>query len=205
MFAHRGGRRGLDFLLTPGQVKVKSSAGRCFTQEWAGSYNTVALTNTGQMVVMGLNNYSQMGIVGDLTFFMPEVSRDLASHSWSGVAMGQHHTLGLSGAGEVMALGRSEYGRLGLGAGTGDAATPTSVSGLSGPCCEVACGSAVSYAVTETGECYSWGMGTNGQLGTGGEEDVWSPTRVGGKQLEGRTVIAVSSGGQHTVIIAKDK
>jgi len=204
MFAHRGGRRGLDFLLNPGQIKVKPSLGRCFSQVWAGSYNTVALTNTGQVVVMGLNNYSQMGVVGSLTFFMPELSSDLSKEKWDCVAMGQHHTLGLA-SGKVVALGRSEYGMLGLGDGTGDAAIPTSVPGISGPCCEVACGSTVSYAVTETGDCFAWGMGTNGQLGTGNEEDLWSATKVGGKQLEGRIVIAVSSGGQHTVLIAKDK
>lgn len=25
---------------------------------------------------------------------------------------------------------------------------------------------------------FSWGMGTNGQLGTGEDEDVWSPTVI---------------------------
>ena len=41
----------------------------------------------------------------------------------------------------------------------------------------VACGTAVSYAVV-AGDCYSWGMGTNGQLGTGEEDDAWSPVLV---------------------------
>jgi len=47
-------------------------------------------------------------------------------------------------------------------------------------------------------------MGTNGQLGTGDEEDVHEPHLMKSKQLENRTVIAVSSGGQHTVLLAKD-
>ena len=71
----------------------------------------------------------------------------------------------------MFALGRSEYGRLGLGEGSGsteEAVVPTVLSSLSN-CVEVACGTAVSYAVTKEGECYSWGMGTNGQLGTGDE------------------------------------
>ena len=45
---------------------------------------------------------------------------------------------------------------------------PTILSSLA-DCVEVACGTAVSYAVTKEGHCYSWGMGTNGQLGTGDE------------------------------------
>ena len=37
---------------------------------------------------------------------------------------------------------------------------------------QVACGTAVSYAITEQGDCLSWGMGTNGQLGTGEEVNI---------------------------------
>ena len=34
---------------------------------------------------------------------------------WSQIVPGQHHTVALDGAGRVHALGRVEYGRLGLG------------------------------------------------------------------------------------------
>jgi regulator of chromosome condensation len=47
---------------------------------------------------------------------------------------------------------RSEYGRLGLGAGTGDSKVPAPVPALADKTCvEVACGTAVSYAVTDSG------------------------------------------------------
>lgn len=52
---------------------------------------------------------------------------------------------------------------------------------------------------------YSWGMGTNGQLGHGHEDDVLEPTRIKGKQLENRTVLMASAGGQHTLLVATDK
>lgn len=55
------------------------------------------------------------------------------------------------------------------------------------------------------GRAFAWGMGTNYQLGTGEEDDVWSPVQMTGKQLENRVVLAVSSGGQHTVLLVKDK
>ena len=104
----------------------------------------------------------------------------------------------------MYALGRSEYGRLGLGSEeTEDAVSPTNISRLK-DCVEVSCGTAVSYAVTRAGECFSWGMGTNGQLGTGEEEDVFTPKKMEGKQLKGKKVVAVSSGGQHTVLIAQN-
>ena len=91
---------------------------------------------------------------------------------------GQHHSISLENSGQVFALGRSEYGRLGLGEDSAEEAVePTLVPSLAN-CVEVACGTAVSYAVTEEGQCFSWGMGPNGQLGTGDEEDVWDPTVI---------------------------
>lgn len=55
------------------------------------------------------------------------------------------------------------------------------------------------------GSVYAWGMGTNLQLGTGEEDDEWSPVKMTGKQLENRVVLSASSGGQHTALLVKDK
>jgi regulator of chromosome condensation len=54
-----------------------------------------------------------------------------------------------------------------------------------------------------TGKVYSWGFGQNLQLGTGNEDDALEPVEITGKQLEGHKVIAVASGGQHTMLITK--
>lgn len=203
MFAHRGGRRGMKCLLQPEQVRVRTKFG-VFKDVWAGSYNTVARTGSGEIVVMGLNNYTQVAIPLEkgLTFFMPEVSKELGKKALSVVAMGQHHALCLEDGGAVYSLGRQEYGRLGLGEGGTDATVPTLLPQVQ-DCVEVACGTAVSYAVTADGDCYSWGMGTNGQLGTGDDEDKFEPVKMGGKQLQGKKVICVSSGGQHTILVVK--
>lgn len=42
------------------------------------------------------------------------------------------------------------------------------------------------------------------QLGTGLEDDEWTPVKITGKQLENRSVLMASSGGQHTVLLVKD-
>ena len=36
------------------------------------------------------------------------------------------------------------------------------------------------------------------------QNDVYEPLKMVGKQLQGRKVLVVSSGGQHTVLIAKE-
>lgn len=48
-------------------------------------------------------------------------------------------------------------------------------------------------------------MGTNGQLGSGDDSDVFEPQEIKGKQLETRYVLKVSAGGQHTVLLAVEK
>ena len=53
-----------------------------------------------------------------------------------------------------------------------------------------------------TGKVYAWGFGENLQLGTGEEDDEYEPKEVTGKQLEGRKVLAISAGGQHTCLLA---
>lgn len=118
---------------------------------------------------------------------------------------GQHHTLALDAAGNVHALGRVEYGRLGLGKQRQtDATEPIQVELEGKKCVDVSCGTTVSFAVTERGECFSWGMGSNSQLGHEDDEDAWEPGTMLGKQLQQRSVMAVSGGGQHTVLIAQE-
>ena len=215
-FASRGGdnRRGLEILLKPEKVVPKKQR-TVFADVWAGSYDTVALTTENEILACGLNNYSQLGIKeGNVMHTLVKsngFSEALSGKTWKDIAFGQHHALGLDEMGRVHAIGRVEYGRLGLGdketeGGKTDAIVPTLIPKLADKkCIDVSCGTAVSFAVTEDGDCYSWGMVDNGQLGqTQNDEDSWEPQRMVGKQLETRKVIAVSGGGQHTMLIAKD-
>lgn len=55
------------------------------------------------------------------------------------------------------------------------------------------------------GKVFAWGMGTNYQLGGPDDEDIYEPLEMKGKQLEGRTAIDISAGGQHTAIVATKK
>ena len=106
-WAHRGGRRGLMSLLTPEPVRVNfRSQIKAFTDVWAGSYNTVARTEENQILVMGLNNYSQLAlpVSKGLTFFMPHHSKEMTKIQWNQVAIGQHHVIALQEAGQVLDL-----------------------------------------------------------------------------------------------------
>ncbi|KAJ8781011.1 hypothetical protein J1605_001054 [Eschrichtius robustus] len=185
LFANRGGRQGLERLLVPKCVMLKSRGSRGhvrFQDAFCGAYFTFAISSEGH----------------NLTSFKN------STKSWVGFSGGQHHTVCMDSEGRAYSLGRAEYGRLGLGEGAEEKSIPTLISRLPAVSL-VACGASVGYAVTKDGRVFAWGMGTNYQLGTGQEEDAWSPVEMTGKQLENRVVLSVSSGGQHTVLLVKDK
>ena len=213
-FVARGGRRGLGLLLNPDRIHAANRR-TVFCDVWAGSYSTYAMTTAGDVLVCGLNNYNQLGVAKGLTFYTLVKSESITrlsreSGGIAAVAPGQHHALVLDKAGRAFALGRAEYGRLGLGEGVDkEVSAPVAVPALSGrQISDVSSGTAVSFAVdADSGEAFSWGMGTNGQLARadGGDDDAWVPEVMAGKQLEERRVLLASGGGQHTMLLATDK
>lgn len=203
-FSDRGGRKGLGRLLVPQMVKIKGKVH--FKDAFCGAYHTFAVSKEGPVYGFGLANYHQLGTKNTKMCFVPVKLACFknSTTSWVDFSGGQHHSLCLDAEGQVYSLGRAEYGRLGLGEAAEEKSDPTPVMGME-PASGLSCGASVSYAVTREGSVYAWGMGTNLQLGTGEEDDEWSPAKMTGKQLENRTVLMVSGGGQHTVLLVKDK
>ncbi|KAJ8681275.1 hypothetical protein QAD02_017062 [Eretmocerus hayati] len=199
----RHSRGGMTQLLTPGQVRFKMNKHVEAENIWAGTYSTfIKNRHNNDVYVFGLNNYSQIGLKGTDKQYHPQISQTFSTRKWVEISSGQHHTVALDDEGNVFVLGRKEYGRLGLGSVEDDVQELIPVPGLSGlKCVDVAAGSAQSFAVTETGKLYAWGMGTSGQLGTGEEEDVDVPTLIESKQVKDVKILRVSGGGQHTIVL----
>jgi alpha-tubulin suppressor-like RCC1 family protein len=59
-------------------------------------------------------------------------------------------------------------------------------------------------AVTEDGELYTWGYGSNGRLGHGDEKDQSKPTRVQWFVDQSIRIKRVFCGGHHTIAVAED-
>ena len=208
-FTSRGGRRGLQYILNPKQVRDRKK-GLKFKDVFCGSYSTFAVAQDDSVYAWGLNNYGQLG-TGDVeTLYAPAKVESLTSLSdrCVRIASGQHHTIVLDAAGKVYAMGRAEYGRLGLGEDAKETAMPVQVTALdSNRIQEIACGEAVSLAVSTKGDLYSWGFGSCLQLGTGEDEDECLPTKMEGKNLQSELheVLGVSAGGQHTAMLVRDR
>jgi regulator of chromosome condensation len=120
---------------------------------------------------------------------------------------GQHHTLVLDNDNKVFAIGRKEYGRLGLGELESDDThieQLTEIESLSEKSIiNVACGESNSFAITADGQVLAWGFGSNNQLGLGDDEDALEPVTLTGQQVKGKKVLKVSGGGQHTLFVVE--
>lgn len=203
-FSHRGGRKGLSYILTPEPVRFRRKK-TTFSDIWAGQFITFAKEkNTGEIYGWGLNNYFQLGFSDITNRFVPEKIKSFDKKNWICIEGGQHHTVAQDDQGNVYTLGRADYGRLGLGENSGEKKEPTQVK-LEKKCTSISAGQSVSFALLEDGTVACWGMGTSKQLGNGEEDDSWVPTKMAGKQLNDRKVLQVSAGGQHTVLLAADK
>lgn len=212
-FGHRGGRRGLDFILSPQIVRFRKKVK--FSDVFTGSFCTFALCrDSNDVYAWGLNNYGQLGSGSTNNYFNPEIIKPLtdirnqAKSNEMKIEGGQHHSVLVDGDGVLYSIGRAEYGRLGLGDDAEETAVPVKVPTLANKkVISVACGEAVSFAVTEEGLLYSWGLGTSLQLGVGDEEDMNVPTLVTSKNInpDVNEVISASAGGQHTALLVRKK
>ena len=118
-------------------------------------------------------------------------------------AAGRQHTLVLGDDGRVWAFGDGTHGQLGLGeARREQLATPAVVEGLGGTgVASVHAGGDCSGAVGVDGELRVWGRGEGGTLGTGDEDDRFTPTRIA--SLEGCRVDGLSMGSTHSLLLVR--
>ena len=95
-------------------------------------------------------------------------------------------------------------GRLGLGDGN-NKLVPTLLKGeLQGRAViQIAAGPGHSVGVTRDGLVFTWGSGSNGQLGLGPVSESMVPALVSGI-LEGQAVTQADTGDRHTVCVTKE-
>ena len=99
------------------------------------------------------------------------------------ISSGTVHNMALSSKGDVYSWGSAQGGQLGLSeiyltSNFRDSffiPTPTKIPTLPNNISKISCGEAHSLALTSSGMVYSWGFGSNGQLGLGFCEDSFEP------------------------------
>ncbi|ORZ22527.1 regulator of chromosome condensation 1/beta-lactamase-inhibitor protein II [Absidia repens] len=192
-----------------------------------GSYHSFALSQDNNLYVWGLNNYQQCGLLtednrhSDEIVTTPTIIPGLQGKGpIKSVAAGEHHSYVLMEDGTVYSFGRADSSQLGLPESLINElhthendkdsskslfkkaiGQPTKIPGLS-DVVQISSGSNHALVTTKSGKAYSWGFGEMYALGNGSDDDEPVPCEVTGQKLEGHSVLRVSAGAQHSVILA---
>eukprot|EP00939_MAST-03C_sp_MAST-3C-sp1_P000967 g967.t1 len=168
------------------------------------SYCTFAVLTNGKAYAWGLNNYGQLGTGDKENKTTPTLVLD--GHDVSQVRGGLHHSIALTSKGHVFTTGRGDSGQLGLPSSDvvrgGNINWQRVATFDDKPVKVVASGLNHCLALTHGGELYSWGFGEMYQLGHGRDADENMPRRIESAN-DGREILWVSAGGQHSAMVAK--
>ena len=194
----------------------------------AGYAHSLALSGQGEVLAFGQGEMAQLGLTlkkrplgspPDLSAHpVPALVKELSNLTRIiQVACGENHSLALSSAGRVYAVGDGSRGALGLdfknsphlasGAPEGSGvrvAVFTEVSSLLPlPIAVISAGSHHSLFVSAGGSVYSSGDAGKGRLGYSTTTPQWLPRRVLGA-LEDKHVILASGGNQFSLFLTQD-
>ena len=195
-------------------------AGKTIVQVASGGEHTLALTSEGQVYAWGSNSYGQLGDNTTTSSAAP-----IAVNTASGIsalfgktvvaiATGGGHNLALCSDGTLAAWGWNGNGQLGDNT-MADRSAPVAVNRVSGTSAlfgktvvTIAAGSGHNLALCSDGTLAAWGYNNYGQLGDGTLINRLVPAAVnrvsGTSALFGKTVAAISAGGEHNLVLCSD-
>jgi len=141
----------------------------------------------------------QLGHGGEGTELLPRMIETLVGKEVIGVSAGAHHTAVWTKAGEIFTFGNGDDGKLGHGAEQHES-VPRLVEALAGEkVVGAAAGGEFHTAVwTGAGELFTFGLGGDGKLGHGGQQNEPVPRLV--ETLAGKKVIGAVAGTGHTAV-----
>ena len=185
----------------------------------AGSDHSLALCSDGSVAAWGYGNdgelgYSGSGTANSLRPVAVDSSTDSALNSKTVVAIsaGAFHNLALCSNGSVVAWGFNAYGQLGDDR-TADSLVPVAVdssstSALFGKTVvAISAGASHSLALCSDGSVAAWGDNEYGELGNNSTINSTAPVAVDktpDSALNGKTVVAISAGGLHSLALCSD-
>lgn len=154
---------------------------------------------SGKLFTWGDGDKGQLGH-GDIKHrLIPSCVTVSDKTSFCQVACGHTITIALTTSGQVYTMGSAHFGQLCVHESVNK--VPTKVEGIIRNRCieEIACGSHHVAVLSSKAEVYTWGKGTNGQLGHGDNEYRKNPTLV--KALKDKQVKKVVCGSNFTAVI----
>jgi len=166
-----------------------------------GGYHVIALVHTpdGRKVfTWGMSDKGQLGHGDIQSVSEPKAVEALDGILATDVAAGETTSAVISNIGEVFVWGSNANNGLGLGSSCSEPflTSPTKMAFFEGiPLSGIAFGVDFGVALTDSGDVYSWGRNSEGQLGLGDQAPRDSPALI--PRLVEEDVIGVSCGSTH--------
>lgn len=169
-----------------------------------GNLHTVGLTDDGKVYAWGSSTEGQLGN-GEYRYQLhPQILLPLYKFRVVDISCGNRHTVAVSEEGIVFSWGKGSNGRLGLGT-VEDMPTPQEVKALRNiRIIQVSCGASHSLALSDKGEVFSWGIGTDGCLGLGSLDMVVVPFPIDYFREQGINVKNIEAGYYHSAAITNE-
>ncbi|XP_074274567.1 PH, RCC1 and FYVE domains-containing protein 1-like [Silene latifolia] len=158
---------------------------------------------TGNLFTWGQGDKGQLGHGDKESRLVPECIEPLMNVNFFKVSCGRDLTVALTTSGKAYTMGSSAYGQ--LGCPEADGSNLNCIEGnIAGIFIEdIACGSHHVVALTSKGEVFTWGKGTNGQLGHGDNDHRSKPTVV--EFMRDKQVKSVACGSEFTAVVCLHK
>ncbi|CAD6184407.1 unnamed protein product [Caenorhabditis auriculariae] len=139
--------------------------------------HTLMLTKDNLLYGWGLNLNGELGLGDTKPRGYPQLIEALKGRDIQSIACGNGFSVVRCDRGTILAFGKGKC--LGIGKQVENVLKPTLIEQLlRDNIKEVVCGLEHVIAITEAGECYVWGDGSDGKLGTGNTGTVHSPTKI---------------------------
>ena len=164
-----------------------------------GLFHTVYVNELGRAWGWGLNTIGQLGDNSFLTKTTP-VSVLGATKTFCQIAAGFCHTVAIDKNGQAWGWGLNNAGQLGDNSVT-VRNTPVSVLGATKTFCQISAAGSHTVTIDKTGQVWSWGLNSSGQLGDNSLTSRRTPVSVLGAT---KTFCKIAAGFVHTIAIDKN-
>uniref|UniRef100_A0A2P2M5Y6 UV resistance locus 8 protein n=1 Tax=Rhizophora mucronata TaxID=61149 RepID=A0A2P2M5Y6_RHIMU len=136
-----------------------------------GWRHTISVSSSGGLYTYGWSKYGQLGHGDFEDHLTPHKLEALQDSFISQISGGWRHSMALTSSGKLYGWGWNKFGQVGVGNNV-DHCSPVQVQFPNEQkVVQVSCGWRHTLAVTEQQNVFSWGRGTNGQLGQGESTD----------------------------------
>uniref|UniRef100_A0A668A2U7 HECT and RLD domain containing E3 ubiquitin protein ligase 3 n=1 Tax=Myripristis murdjan TaxID=586833 RepID=A0A668A2U7_9TELE len=177
---------------------IKKLCEHRISQVMCGNQHCIALSRDGQLFTWGQNSSGQLGLgKGEPSTLSPQPLKSLSGIPLAQITAGGDHSFALSLSGAVFGWGKNSAGQLGLN-DEQDRAVPCHIKFLrSQKVVYISCGDEHTAALTKDGGLFTFGDGSQGQLGHDSTNNEPLPRRV--QELMGSEVSQIACGRHHTL------